>query len=63
MTEEGRYVSAGDTNISTAVYKVCKYYIQKSLKGGGYDKRYITIEGNFMYLFIYIINYKVNVRM
>ena len=47
VTKEGRYGSAGDRNITTAVYKVCKYYIQKVFRVD--DKKYYeTIEGNWL---------------
>ena len=41
MTNEGRFGSAGDKNITTAVYKVCKYYIQKEFRVD--DKKYYEI--------------------
>ena len=47
ITEEGRYFSAGDKNISAAVYKVCKYYIQRVFTGDN-KKHFLTIEGNFI---------------
>ena len=43
-TEEGRFGSAGDKNITTALYKICKYYIQLVLRSDN-QKSYKTIEG------------------
>ena len=49
-TKEGRFGSAGDTNITTAVYKVCKYNIQLELRSD--DKKYYKIiEGIYVHVY------------
>ena len=44
-TEEGRFGSAGDKNVTKAAYKVCKYNIQRVFNSGDNKKYYKIIEG------------------
>ena len=45
VTEEGRFISAGDKRITAGIYKVCRYYIRKE-KYGDNKKYFEIITGN-----------------
>lgn len=47
VTEEGRFMSAGDKKIATGIFKIAKYSIQRQRYDGG-TKIFEIIEGTYV---------------